>query len=294
MPTSLPRLLILPVLAALLALAVPASPASAGGDMCPCWPGGVPLAAPLVCYAAPGAQTNTFAYVPPFLQVTNFWCRNNASFAPTSAAQSAACDASLRCLCSNPAPGPEVLCNDNDDDCDPATPDCQTEFESEFQDPDFGVCIVAKQASVRFCDTEPCRACGDNQFEYIYRVTPQTSTDPTLALNQFSIPVPSSDVISAGFLQGNGTVAPSATNVDPSEVRWTFLSPLVQPGQTSEDLFICSFKGPDFGVATASCEFGVDAPGSGAPDNCLGPLVDCGLPGGPLSCPSGPFGPDTD
>ena len=95
------------------------------------------------------------------------------------------------------------------------------------------------------------------------------------------MPVSSGDVIAAGNIHPGapGTVAPdSGDPIQGTSVRWTFFNANIQPGQTSEDLYICSFKGPDFDQATVTCQFGIDTGNPGAPDNCLGPLVDCGMP----------------
>jgi hypothetical protein len=205
---------------------------------------------------------------------------------------------------------PLVGAAEDDDDGQPL--DLSTTFHAKFEDPTFGVCKVQKDVEVTFCgnnnnglpddddgmsndddgmsnndddDGGPipnlCTACEDNQFEYIYQVTARTNNAGTsLPITDFFIPVPSTDVIKAGFVQGLGAVAPSATNVDAGQVRWDFAAPNILPGQTSEDLFICSFKGPDFDQATVTCQFGIDTGDPTAPDNCLGPLVDCSMPPG--------------
>ncbi len=296
-PFRLPALL----LAALLASAL-LSPARAEVPACTCWPQ-VPDVEPLICNTTPGDPLASFAFIadpPLFLQVVDFgpfaYCRRNAAFAWLGSAQAQLCSESLQCLCNNPSRGPERLCNGNDDDCDPGTPDCQAGLVREFEDPQFGVCKVTQHSGARLCGSPggtPCRVCADGQFEYLYRVSARGDAQMTaLAVESFSVPVPSSDVISAGFVQGNGSVAPSATTVNAADVQWDFLAPAIQPGQTSEDLFVCSFQGPNFDAATAGCQFGIDAPGAGAPATGLGPLVDCGLPAGPVSCPTGPLGAD--
>ena len=156
-----------------------------------------------------------------------------------------------------------------------------TSVSGTFTEPN-GFCAVAKEARATFCapgGANECAICGDNEFEYVYRVRAPGAGEPlpsALQISQYAVPVPTADVFSAGFVPGPGSVPPSAVTIEPGQVRWDFLSPMIAPGQTSEDLFICSSKGPEQDGVHVGCEFGFDiTPADGA--TCLVPRaeIDC-------------------
>lgn len=122
---------------------------------------------------------------------------------------------------------------------------------NQLVDPVVGTCDEEKTSVVRFCASSgDCDACPLGTYEYLYRVRNQGG----LPLTSVSIPVPSANVIDAGFFDDpEGTAAPDSTNVAPTDVSWIFATNPVDPppagpgmaGELSETLFVCSDLGPE-------------------------------------------------
>jgi len=136
-------------------------------------------------------------------------------------------------------------------------------------DPNFGAFTAVKHVAV-WSPTNASNPCADTtKYCYVYTITndPGSSVD----LIGFQIVVASGSVSSAGSLGPPG-VAPTTTDTsNPVEVRWTFTSPTIAAGASSEHLFISSTRAPSTQAATVNGDFGLDAPTS-----CLSPTTVTG------------------
>ena len=144
-------------------------------------------------------------------------------------------------------------------------------------DPNFGAFTAVKHVAV-WSPTNASNPCADTtRYCYVYTLTndPGSSVD----LIGFQIVVASGSVSSAGSLGPPG-VAPTTTDTsNPTEVRWTFTSPTLAAGASTEHLFISSTFAPSTQAATVNGDFGLDAPTS-----CLGPTT---LDGEAMPCTIG-------
>jgi hypothetical protein len=111
------------------------------------------------------------------------------------------------------------------------------------------------------CDPFP----NDGNFTYVYTLTNQGPL-PVLG---FEVVIPSSAVVSAGFVFGPG-VNPSAVNIEANRVEWKFLAPVLGAGQTSDELYIVSPLGPDLVGVSVHGAGGLDTPAEN-----VGPDVVC-------------------
>jgi hypothetical protein len=144
-------------------------------------------------------------------------------------------------------------------------------------DPNFGAFTAVKHVAV-WSPANTSNPCADTtKYCYVYTITndPGSSVD----LIGFQIVVASGSVSSAGSLGPPG-VAPTTTDTStPTEVRWTFTSPTIAAGASSEHLYISSTFAPSTQAATVNGDFGLDAPTS-----CLGPTT---LDGEAMPCTIG-------
>ena len=136
-------------------------------------------------------------------------------------------------------------------------------------DPNFGAFTAVKHVAV-WSPTNASNPCADTtKYCYVYTLTndPGSSVD----LIGLQLVVASGSVASAGSLGPPG-VAPTTTDTsNPTEVRWTFTSPAIAAGASSEHLFISSSFAPSTQAATVNGDFGLDAP-----TTCLGPTTMTG------------------
>jgi hypothetical protein len=152
--------------------------------------------------------------------------------------------------------------------------------ESTVVDPIFGTYTVLKEVTV--CIDPNCGEAGpndappcdpfpeDDRFTYVYRLT--NTGQSTNALIGFVIDTTVwGSIVEAGYLAGPG-VTPSEIVVNNvgSRVEWRFFTDLVDPGESTVELYIISGRGPAMVDSTVEGDFGLDAPGL-----CLGPAVPC-------------------
>jgi hypothetical protein len=136
-------------------------------------------------------------------------------------------------------------------------------------DPNFGAFTAVKHVAV-WSPTNTSNPCPDTtKYCYVYTITndPGSSID----LIGFQVVVASGSVSAAGSLGPPG-VAPTTTDTsNATEVRWTFTSPTIAAGASSEHLFISSAFAPSTQPATVNGDFALDAP-----TTCLGPATMTG------------------
>ena len=119
-------------------------------------------------------------------------------------------------------------------------------------------------------------------YTYVYAITNMPGSFTCLV--GFDMEVPSGSVTNAGFIPGAG-VAPSSTTVAATVIQWSWFSPTLCPGQTSEQLYVHSAYGPGTVVDTlvsVEDEFAFDTPGT-----CVGPFVPPQPNGEPITCTIG-------
>lgn len=110
-------------------------------------------------------------------------------------------------------------------------------------DPLFGPIFTADKGFAVWADTN----CGNpmpvpGSFTYVYTIG--NRPDSLVGLVQFEIAVPPNSTVNAGALPGTG-VNPSSVTIDPARVVFAFSEPgQINPGQSSQPLFIVSPFGP--------------------------------------------------
>lgn len=126
--------------------------------------------------------------------------------------------------------------------------------------------------------------CGAGENIYVYTVTHLGPANPAfapfagVAVIQFEVEVASSAVASAGSLLPSTGVTPSLTTVNPlNVVSWDFTAPLIDVGQSSDPLYICSTLLPGTLTDTMASVSGLAA--LDAPGHVVGPFV---APGGSI------------
>ena len=144
-------------------------------------------------------------------------------------------------------------------------------------DPNFGAFTAVKHVAV-WSPTNASNPCADTtRYCYVYTISNDNGSGVDLV--GFQIVVASGSVTSAGSLGPPG-VAPTTTDFsNPVEVRWTFTTPTIAAGASSEHLFISSSFAPSTQAATVNGDFALDAPTS-----CLGPTT---LDGEAMPCTIG-------
>jgi len=136
-------------------------------------------------------------------------------------------------------------------------------------DPNFGAFTAVKHVAV-WSPANASNPCVDTtKYCYVYTITndPGSSVD----LIGFQIVVVSGSASSAGSLGPPGVAPTTTVTSNPVEVRWTFTSPAIAAGASSEHLYISSSRAPSTQAATINGDFGLDAPTS-----CLGPTLATG------------------
>jgi hypothetical protein len=108
-------------------------------------------------------------------------------------------------------------------------------------------------------------------FTYIYTIANSPSSVAIFgALNELNVQTPPNGTTSAGFVDGAG-VEPSATEIAAGDIRWSFDAPNINPGETSEQLYLVSPYGPgeqpNTLVAVGNV-FSIDTQAT-----CVGPVV---------------------
>jgi hypothetical protein len=108
-------------------------------------------------------------------------------------------------------------------------------------------------------------------FTYIYTIANDPGSNASFGvITFFGIEVPANGVTSAGYIDGAG-VEPSATEVVAQGVRWRFEVDGIDPGETSEQLFLTSPFGPgdsDDSTVGLGSNAAIDTQGT-----CVGPVV---------------------
>lgn len=143
-----------------------------------------------------------------------------------------------------------------------ANPDADETSSTTVSDPNFGAFTAVKSAKF-FREGNPDDPFpGDGANTYVYTLTNDSGS--AIGLIGMGIQIPSGTanaVIDAGVLPGSG-VAPSAVEIAPNDVRWSFFDVPVQPGEVSAQLFIVSTFDPGTANLTVNGDFGLDAPGA--------------------------------
>jgi hypothetical protein len=108
-------------------------------------------------------------------------------------------------------------------------------------------------------------------FTYVYTIANSPSSVAIFgALNELNVQTPPNGTTSYGFIDGAG-VEPSSTAVATGDIRWRFDSPNINPGETSEQLYLISPFGPgevDDTVIGVGNVFSIDTQAT-----CVGPVV---------------------
>ncbi len=149
-----------------------------------------------------------------------------------------------------------------------------------------GPLFVADKSFEVFTDTNPLNPVPTpGEFTYVYTITnTAASAVPFGAIVRFEIST-AGTTSSAGALAGPGVV-PSATDLNPTIVRWRFEVDAIDAGETSQKLFLVSDFGPglvsDSTIAVGSI-IAVDQQ-----DTCVGPFEEPGDEvGEPMACTIG-------
>jgi hypothetical protein len=108
-------------------------------------------------------------------------------------------------------------------------------------------------------------------FTYVFTITNKPTSNATLGpLKQFDVAVPANGATSAGYIDGAG-VEPSSIDIQVTVVRYNFDVDFIDPGETSEQLYLTSPFGPgevtDTTIAVGST-FSIDTTST-----CVGPVV---------------------
>jgi hypothetical protein len=136
-------------------------------------------------------------------------------------------------------------------------------------DPNFGAFTAVKYVAV-WSPSNGSNPCADTtKYCYVYTITNDTGS--AVDLIGFQVVVASGSVSSAGSLGAPGVAPTTTVTSNPTEVRWTFTSPAIAAGSSSEHLFISSTRAPSSQDATVNGDFGLDAPTS-----CLAPTLVTG------------------
>lgn len=146
-------------------------------------------------------------------------------------------------------------------------------------DPSFGAFTVEIDFAV-FEDADPDNPApspGDLTFVYTLSVL----ADSAVGLIGFGVAVPpGTDPVTASFVDGTG-VEPDAINILANEVRWEFGNVIIDPGQSSEALFVNAPFGPGEVDVSVNGDFALDAPttlvGPAVPEPALGTLLGVAL-----------------
>jgi hypothetical protein len=81
-------------------------------------------------------------------------------------------------------------------------------------------------------------------YTYVYTITNDPDSNPFIgSLRVFETATPASGTIDAGFIDGGG-VEPSSVEIQSTVVRWHFETDFIDPGETSESLYLISPFGP--------------------------------------------------
>jgi hypothetical protein len=108
-------------------------------------------------------------------------------------------------------------------------------------------------------------------FTYVYTIANSPSSVAIFgAINELNVQTPPNGTTSYGFIDGAG-VEPSSTAVATGDIRWRFDSPNINPGETSEQLYLISPFGPgevDDTVIGVGNVFSIDTQAT-----CVGPVV---------------------
>lgn len=129
--------------------------------------------------------------------------------------------------------------------------------------------------------TNPLPLAGN--YTYLFTIT-AVSNFSFVCLIGFTSEAPAGSVTAAGYIPGSG-IAPSATTVSSTSVKWDWLNTAICPSQTSETLYIHSTYAPgtvNNNVVSTESNFSVDAEGT-----CVGPFVPPTENGEPLACTIG-------
>jgi hypothetical protein len=96
-----------------------------------------------------------------------------------------------------------------------------------------------------YADTHPNNPMpSSGDFTYVYTITNDSDSNPLIgSLRVFEAATPVSGTIDAGSINGNG-VEPSWVEIQSTVVRWHFETDFIDPGETSESLYIVSPFGP--------------------------------------------------
>jgi hypothetical protein len=111
-----------------------------------------------------------------------------------------------------------------------------------------------------YSDTNPSNPMpSPGNFTYVYAVANDPDSNSFIgSLRVFETATPESGTVAAGYMDGSG-VEPNFVEVQPTVVRWHFESDFIDPGETSESLYLVSPFGPgDIAEAAVGSSFAID------------------------------------
>ena len=148
-------------------------------------------------------------------------------------------------------------------------PDADQTSSVSVSDPNFGAFTALTHCAV-WGPSNPSNPCPDtSKYCYVYTLANEPSS--SIDLIGFQTVVASGSVAAAGSLGAPGVAPTTTVTSTPTEVRWTFTSPTIAAGQSSEHLYISSTRAPSTQPATVNGDFALDAP-----TECLAPTTTVG------------------
>jgi hypothetical protein len=153
-------------------------------------------------------------------------------------------------------------------------PDADQTSSVSVEDPTFGAFTALQHCAV-WSPVNVANPCPDKtKYCYVYTIANEPSS--SVDLIGYQTVVASGSVASAGSLGAPG-VAPTTTDTsNPTEVRWTFTTPAIAAGLSSEHLYISSTRAPSTQSATINGDFALDAPTTClAPTTVVGEAMPC-------------------
>jgi hypothetical protein len=130
-----------------------------------------------------------------------------------------------------------------------------------------------------YADTNPGNPMPSaGNFTYVYTITNDPDSNPFIgSLRVFETATPASGTIDAGFIDGSG-VEPNSVEIQATVVRWHFETDFIDPGETSESLFLISAFGPGEitdSMAAVGSSFAIDTRTTSMGPVIAPPAVPC-------------------
>lgn len=124
-----------------------------------------------------------------------------------------------------------------------------------------------------FSDTNPDNPMAvAGNFTFVFTITNDPTSNPLAGqLIQFDVEVPMNGATAAGYLDGSG-VEPSSIDIAVGVVRYNFDTDKIDPGETSEKLYLVSPFGPGE-VTDTTIGTGSNFPLADTRSTCVGPVV---------------------